>query len=248
MHQSSLVVDREQYNRFVELMPELTGSEVYFLSLSARSKYLTDDEREKYKLTGAEMFSRQTAFDKPGLEYALVKMEAELGYKRTKSGQEFPAHALVVYVNVNPSSLPKAYGKFMSQMAKIQLEAFETAITGKEPDFKGFHNMPRKILSAIQAAKSRRIWVDIDIDLGSAKGDQQVLFEIKGIFDEEIIIQTRSGFHALVAKERAGNYSRVVKMINHRLSEFGGECQYNSNAMVPMPGTVQGGSLVKFID
>lgn len=40
-----LIVDKQQFDKRIELLPELGSDEVYFISLSARSKYLSADEQ-----------------------------------------------------------------------------------------------------------------------------------------------------------------------------------------------------------
>lgn len=47
---SKLIHNREEYNKFINILPDLKDDEVYFLSLSARNKYLTDAERTLFGL------------------------------------------------------------------------------------------------------------------------------------------------------------------------------------------------------
>jgi len=113
-----MIANKEQFDRFIDILPDLEKDEVYFVSLSARNKYLTEDERKEFSLGRTEMFSREIARDKSGLYYVMNKLKASLEYRRTKNGKEIPSKSLVVYANINPSSTIKAYQSFKQEMDK----------------------------------------------------------------------------------------------------------------------------------
>ena len=100
-----MIANLEIFDRFRNLLTDLKNDEVYFISLSARNKYLTDEEREYYGLGRTEMFARTLIRDKYDMEYPMRKLKSALGYKRTKNGYEIPEKCLVTYININPSSI-----------------------------------------------------------------------------------------------------------------------------------------------
>lgn len=239
----SLIVDRKQYNKFLSLLPELERDQVYFLSLSARNKYLTERERLMYELGRTEMFSRQIAYDKPGIEYALDKMEAELMIKKTRAGKNFPEKSLVVYFNINPSSTIMAFKNFKSLIDEM---VYKTMFLEKSEDkWEKYTRLNRYLMNEIQKARSSRKLVDIDIDLGGyAKHEMEGT--IKDQFSKFDIVSTKSGFHVLLLPEQAGLVYKRVNHLDAKLKEKGGECKFNSNAMIPLPGTLQAGHLIHF--
>jgi len=54
-----IIYDEDQVRQFHALLKPLVKDEVYFLSMSARNKYLTQEERELYNLGRSEMMSRK---------------------------------------------------------------------------------------------------------------------------------------------------------------------------------------------
>jgi hypothetical protein len=55
----NFIYDEEQIRKFVSTLSPLKKDEVYFVSMSARNKYLTDEERRTYDLGRTEMFARE---------------------------------------------------------------------------------------------------------------------------------------------------------------------------------------------
>ena len=61
----SLLYSKEELERFINYLPQLDKDELWFASLSARNKYLTEDERTYYCLGRSEMFAREFIFNPP---------------------------------------------------------------------------------------------------------------------------------------------------------------------------------------
>ena len=59
----SLLYSKEELQKFINYLPQLEKDELWFCSMSARNKYLTEDERVKYDLGRSEMFAREFIFD-----------------------------------------------------------------------------------------------------------------------------------------------------------------------------------------
>jgi len=252
-----LIKNREMYDTFVKFLPELERDEVYFLSVSARNKYLTEDEREAYSLGRTEMFSRHIAYDREGIEYAIRKMQAELEVKTTRGGHPIPEKALVVYFNIHPSSMIKAYTLFKDQMNAHYDEIVKSLMMGSNPHYHPFLGMRTKLMNHIQKSYSRKEWVDIDIDAPDEETALQYSASIANpLFMHSINnvrIKTQGGIHLLVNRNDLNikpmdvPLHKLIENIHKELKELDGECKFNDNAMVPLPGTNQAGKLVELL-
>lgn len=246
----SLIQDQEQFNLFVDILPDLIRDEVYFLSLSARNKYLTEEERIEFDLGRTEMFSRQIAFDKEGISLAMDRMRADLDVRRTRNGSLIPEKCLVAYMNIHPSSTVKAYRAFSSQMDRHYEEAFMGTLNGSTASdmWIPFRRMSTNLMNHIQKSASRKLMVDIDIDGEDLLDSSRLVEDVTNFLTEhEVpyhIVKTQGGYHVLVRTEYLGKHVPLFKVISELDKDTTGEVKFNSNAMVPIPGTLQAGKLV----
>jgi hypothetical protein len=245
-----MIVDRKQFDAFINILPDLKQDEVYFFSLSARNKYLTAEERQEYALGRTEMFSREIARDKEGIYYVMNKLKASLQYRKTNNGKTIPEKALVIYANINPSSTIKAYQLFKQEIDKQVNDVINTFLNSKEPNFEGLTRINRELMNCIQKARSRKYYIDLDIDLYN-KGTNKCVDDLTSFLKENksvfYKIETFSGYHFLVKKETVPN-NLFSKMNEYRLSMYIKEIEFNKNEMIPVPGTLQAGKLVKFVE
>lgn len=247
----SLIYDWNQVERFYSSYTELTDDEVLFISLAARSKYLTDEEREIYSIGNAHMFGRTVIYDVNDLQFYFGKLHSVLGYKKTRTKQEFPDKCLVIYVNVNPSSLYKSYNVFAKKMQDVQQEFLVAAVEGKQLPFHGFRRMDRNILDAIQNTHSgKKVYLDIDFD----SKDKNLLDEMLGEIPYSYVIETRGGFHILCKtsdlRKHKTNVGGLVRKYDGlvKASDPSKEVIINENGVIPLPGSLQGGFEVKFYE
>ncbi len=246
-----LIQNKNEFNKFINILPDLQNDEVYFISLSARNKYLNEEERKFYGLGRTEMFSRNIIRRKEDFEYVLSKLESTLHYKLTKTKQNIPEKALVVYVNINPSSMIKAYFNLANEMNKELLDINMAMQHNKQPNYSGIHLLDRKLMNCIQTARSRKIFIDIDFDV---KGDIPIKDFIITLANKEIkyyLIQTKSGYHCLIdlasMKDKKFNLNYEVQKCHQLVCLHDGEVIINTNGMIPVPGTLQAGELVRFL-
>lgn len=249
--ESRVIADPETISRFVSHLPDLGENELYFLSLSARNKYLSEDDRERYSLGRTEMFSRQIAMDRDGIALALNRMAGDLVCKRTRSGLEIPNRSLVVYMNIHAMSSLKAYSTFVEEMNRHQSETIHALLNGNTPNLSAFLRMQTRLMNHIQRAVGTKKYVDIDVD-----APQMTANDIRDVISGELqhnaighlVIRSRGGYHIMVntADLKDANFQlhRFVQEQNKLAEKEDGEVCFNSNAMVPMPGTYQAGHLV----
>lgn len=246
-----LIQDRNELDKFVNLLPDLINEEVYFLSCSARNKYLDEQERKEYKLQRTEMFSREVARDKEGIYKALRKMEVSLQYRKTGNGKDIPSKCLVVYMNINPSSMMKAYIDFQKRI-NVEVEQIIMSFkNGNQPNYERMLRLPQQLNNSIQVSQSRKYFIDIDIDLYDVKYKNMLIDIIKefvgdNAFLEKLnFISTKSGLHLLIKKEDIPFKYNLMSLVE-RIRSFNPvkEAEFNKNNMCPMPGSLQAGHLV----
>lgn len=252
----NLIQDKVQFIKFISILPDLKNDEVYFLSLSARNKYLTKEEREYYSLGQTEMFGRTIARSKEQLiDYSIKKLEATLAYKTTRNHLPIPEKCLVAYMNINPSSMIKAYYQFQNEMNRQMSEIMQALQKGKQPNYSFINIQDRELMNCIQKSPSNKYFIDIDCD---TKEEGTIKFLIDRLKDKQITfhtIETQGGFHFLLEKSSIPekyNLNDLLIQAQTRLmdvkwsTEKAIEIAINSNAMVPIPGIMQAGFLVKF--
>ena len=110
-----IISDESQIKFFFDnIMKPFKDSEAYFMSLAARNKYLTEEEKEFFKLGRNEMFCSYILNDYNYNKFLtrIKKYECnEEGYI-TKNLKSIPQKCLVCYMNINPSSTIKALYEF----------------------------------------------------------------------------------------------------------------------------------------
>jgi len=229
-------------NDFVQLLPDLKNDEVMFVSLSARKKYLTSEQAKVINLNHAEMFNRMVIRSKDKIS-KIVHRLSSTGYY-TKTGYEYPDNSLVVYFNVNPSSMIKAYEKFSAQVTSLLTDLAFTE--GPTPDhtLQSIKKMDVLFMNHLQKSRTSKNFIDIDIDTKDPKVLKTMLNGLKENGAEYIVVHTHGGHHVLVYRNTLKfNYNELVKVCDAMTSE---EVIVNSNEMIPLPGTYQGGRLVTF--
>jgi hypothetical protein len=256
----NLIKDREEFNKLISILPDLNKDEVYFISLSARNKYLTMDERKEYSLGQTEMFGREIAQSKEKLyDYTIKKLEATLSYKTTRNGKPIPDKSLICYVNINPSSMVKAYYQFQKEMNNQMSEITLALLHGKDPNYSFINIQTRELMNCIQKSTGTKHFIDIDCDTK----EPEVLDYFKEAFlnclIEYYIIETKGGYHFLLKKDTFPvkyNLQKIIddgiirleriiyeKQLNNKI-----EIMINGNGMIPVPGIMQSDHLVKFVN
>lgn len=233
-----------------KVLTPLQNDEIYFISLSARNKYLTDDERKQYALNHTEMFAREIVTEDNIWDYVFRKLDGTFKAKRTKTGLEFPEKALVTYVNINPSSAVKAIQQFKRDLAEAEENVMRKILlnggTPNDYDFDFFKHAKSKLNNAYQRNTSRKIFVDIDVDTKDESILHHIVLPLTAMKATFTTIETRGGFHVMVKSESIkGNYVYNAIEKAKEVAGDGIEIAFNSNAMVPVPGTFHGGFLVR---
>jgi len=246
-----LIADKTEFNKFIAILPDLIKDENYFLSLSARNKYLNTEERDFYQLGRTEMFGRLLARSKDDYIIKMKDLAVKLQSRTTNNGKEVPSKAVVCYANINPTSMVKAYEMFMDEMNKEILASFYAEQKKKEANYESIKFADRVFMNCCQKARSRRVYIDVDMDTK----DKDIFDSFSESLDTSIkhhIIETHGGYHFLIKcdtiPDKFNLYMHVDKADYKakRLAEPK-EVIINKNQMVPIPGTNQSDFLVKVI-
>jgi hypothetical protein len=243
-----LVQDQDQFNRFVNLLPELKAAWVYFLSMSARQKYLTTEERAYFDLGRTEMFARVTADSKINIQNAMDKMEGMVEKRTTRNGKTFPPKALVCYANLNPSCMIAAYNLFQSGMNDELAEIMSALQNGRQPEYKGIKQAERKLMNCVQKSRAAKLLIDIDIDAESPQPMYEITAELR---DHNVLfatIKTKSGYHVVINVASLNKGRTRLHEIVQRQNDLHHEVKFNENGMIPVPGTMQAGHMVHFVN
>ena len=228
------------------ILPPLQSNEVYFLSASARNKYLDKDEREKYSLGRTEMMLRKVARSKEQYIHRIEEIQYHLKGYKTRSGLIVPPKATIIYTNINPSNTIKAYNSLQATANHKIMEALTNPNNSSTSDY--FTRIEQNIMTEIQRAPGRKTWIDVDFDVNNEDPVARFHEELVSHQVRHYTIKTKSGYHVLIDRNTVDyNFHKTVTELNKEYGGAGGEVILNKNAMVPTPGTLQGGHMVKIL-
>jgi hypothetical protein len=248
------VYNEDELKKFFDIVvPPLNNKEVYFTSLSARNKQLTEEERILYSLGRTEMFERKTIREKDWLKFkrTIYKYETSENAMTGREGMPLPSKCLIIYFNINPCDMVKAYRTFMDNMN----ENLFNLLSGGGSGDGYFKRIDRELMNAIQKSTGTRHYIDIDIDvkdkytLPFKQFLEAFLQELKIKEVEYFVVETKNGYHILLKKESIHfNYNHLIDLA--RIDAADGilgikEIEHNSNGMIPLPGCLQGDFPVK---
>ena len=244
------------------ILPPLDKNEVYFVSLSARNKYLSPEEREELGLGRTEMFER-TVIRERVWERFLKKIKSYERNKEsflTKKGFAIPSKCITVYFNVNPTNVLKAYNEFSKTMSEYFMELGINVSKGGDIDNVGkrINKMDVLLMNCFQRNMGRKHYIDIDFDI--PKDEIRIvdffINDLKKRTENAVyfVIDTRSGFHVLLKRDTIKyNFNESISASIEYAKEIGidvnnnFEIVNNKNLMIPLPGTLQGGYPVRVI-
>lgn len=246
------IYDEEQVREFHNCLKSLEGDEVYFVSLSARNKYLTPEERVEYDLGRTEMFGRKLVKTNEFEDYlrTIRGYEIESGW----SGRGFiplPQKCIAIYANINTCSGKKALQEFYTNMNETLFNLANDANS-----LERLRYLDTELLNCFQRSRGTRKWIDIDFDAPDKVFARELVAKLESSFKENKvfyrIIETHSGYHVIFDKFTVHyNYNEIVACLDlaakTRYPDGKAEVVRNSNEMVPLPGCLSAGFEVRFV-
>lgn len=248
----NLIYNISEIEKFHSFMHPLQIGEAYFVSMSARNKYLAAEEREHFSLGRSEMFGRKIVKDPSFADYLRVirSMEVNDGGYTTRNGLSIPHKCAVVYANINASSGIKALHEFNQRTNDLMLET----LSNKDA-FKHYASLDSILMNCFQRQRGTKHLLDVDFDI-KKDSDGYTLLEnfINELKKNNVtykVIETYGGFHVLLVRNTLKfNYYAVIKKLDKTAKELYGKAEIvkNVNDMIPCPGTFQANFPVRFID
>ena len=213
-----IIQDEDKFQRFLDMLPETTPDEKYYLSLFARRKYDTRDESERISADKGQL--RRVLASKLLIRDKLKQMEVEVGAYKFNN-QPIPQNTLAVYITPNPRSMRLATRKSLVKFAELIAN-----------DNIGY-NPYQEVLSQVQISKSRAIWMDFDFDMEKQP-------DISGLVNPDAAtwVKTRGGFHLLIELSKVeGKYKKTW---HQDIVKLGCDVR-GTDELLPIPGCCQGG-------
>lgn len=283
----TLIYDENQVRQFYRVVICGTPHDIFdvdFFCVAARKKYMTQEEKEATRLGDTCMMEKTPLHEvsEDIFIHKLQKVDACLDHLYSHNGTNIPRSCMVLYMNVNHTSMIDAIKDLKSEISLIENELYDVFM--KNGLREGVANKLKRLdtvtLKTYQNPKnvSSKNWIDIDMDLDTEKVsvseirtklyDMLTYFPYEGVIQylPFVIIQTHGGYHVLVStrfiSERNRLYASNNKMnkgmvlsvntymiaIQKLLEDKhvdAKEVKINQNAMVPIPGTLQGGKEVR---
>lgn len=226
----SFIYDEEEVKFFFDnILPDLAPTEVYFLSLSARNKYLTQEEREKYDLGRTEMFSKTIVRERDWFKFLrkIRRMECHKDGYLTRTGYSIPEKCIICYVNINPSNILTALHNFKIILGEYEMELASLLLSNRRDTaniVKRLKGLDNNYYSCLQNNRGTKYWIDIDIDTKDG-----ALYNKKSVLDfleskklkNYWWIDTKSGYHLLIKRsELTFNPEEIVCFLYKELHSY----------------------------
>jgi hypothetical protein len=252
----SFIHSEEDIKKFSSLIwgEDSSEEDIFFISLSARNKYLTEEQRKLLNLGRTEMFERKLIHEPDRLLKTIKRYESTEGSYLTKNSLPIPEKAIVVYANINPCSTLHAYREIQDKMMEyiLELASPNQNYEKRKETLKRLSKFDAIMLNAFQRSRSRKAWIDIDIDSKNQELLDFMVSEFKKAKLSFEILSTRSGYHILIrTRSIKCNYTEIVtkgQEVLRALEGDVGEVVINTNQMVPVPGTFQADHKVVFYE
>jgi len=249
------------------ILPPLNKTDVYFVSLSARNKYLTEEEREILGLGRTEMICKAIVRKQEWMRFlrTIRKYECHIDGYTTKNGYTIPAKCIIIYININPANTLQAISNFKKVLSEYETEIASIALNDRSNSnniSERLNKIDNSLMTAYQQSTGTKYWIDIDCDVNKVfkPHENKVL---KSKMKELGLktywwIDTKSGYHLLVNRDElkfdpriltSVIYEEYYKLMNRLKLDYGHtEVIVNKNAMIPLPGTWQGGHAVTILN
>jgi hypothetical protein len=249
-----LVYDINQIKRYYDLYYNNTQNDEYkfMMALCCRNKYV--DYPIDNVMVHRQVVDYNEHFD---------KFMQKLYVYCNDNAFQFPNEAKVIYISLNPSSMFKSYVEFNEMMMK-KLTSLSITVKDDIPqiDKSGFSNMNHDLLTCIQKNIIEKRWLLLDIDTKDATIVAKINeYLITNKIKVNSITETRGGFHYIINQFNLTNeqkkniFTGFIKDMKKREKNKKGDLIdknvvdiFASNILTVMPGTIQGGFHVKFIE
>ena len=216
-----IIRDEAVLRAFIDWLPALEESEVYYVSLLARSKYsdvISSDKQQLKRFTSR----------KEDLYNKIWQLECPIG-AYTQKGEPIPQEALAIYITTNPRSMYDALFSSLTALARTIQHQNKSA------------NPHQEVMNEIQKSKSRSCYVDFDFDYKGENFAEELkanIYARVGTTAKVQFVETRGGFHVLVDPTTVEDpfkkrwYQSIMELPH---------VDQSGDQLIPIPGCTQGG-------
>lgn len=225
----SVVVDEQEFNKFLRWLPPLEKEECHYVALLARDKYIRDLGIGTFNSDKHQCARFTTTHER--LLLKLKQCETEIG-NYAVNGTCVPQEALAAYMTINPRSQTKA--------AKWLLKRLADVVADEEQNV----NVYQESLTAIHKSIGRKLFVDVDFDNVPLAPTVRMM---SGFVNSDAvkILETRGGFHAIIRLDAIEE--KYVKSWYKNITSLEG-ADIAGDTLIPIPGTYQGGFVPTLFD
>lgn len=222
-----IIRDEAVLRAFIDWLPVLEESEVYYVSLLARSKYSDVIKSDKQQL-------KRFTSRKEDLYNKIWQLECPIG-AYTQKGEPIPQEALAIYITTNPRNMYDAMFSSLTALAK----AIQHKHTSANPH--------QEVMNEIQKSKSRSCYVDFDFDYKGEHFGEELkanIYERVGQTAKVQFVETRGGFHVLIDPTTVEDpfkkrwYQSIMELPH---------VDQSGDQLIPIPGCTQGGFMPKLL-
>lgn len=264
--------DRKIIQSFFErVFPTLEPHEAVTITTAARKKYMTEPQKEALRAShgnGKECTMESRTFWGTPEElttkvvqymktlYTFIEEDILTGgdvWCHPEYGEHpigYPVEALRVYVGTNPASMVAAYLQFQKEMLR---HTENLLLLDDVKDTKPFRSLESKLRTCIHspASRSRRVLMDIDIDLHDPEQASEATPVVTSYFSSsaKAIYRTTSGFHVLMelpiedpritnhpSGEGMKGFLREFEELMEKNGSLTKEVTFVTSGMMPLPG------------
>lgn len=225
----NVVVDEEEFNKFLQWLPPLEKEECHYVALLARDKYIRDLGIGTFNSDKHQCSRFITTHER--LLLKLKQCETAVGSYAVK-GTCVPQQALAAYMTINPRSQTKAAKWLLKRLADVVADGEQNV------------NVYQESLTAIHKSIGRKLFVDVDFD------NVEIEYTVKEMGklinpDCVKILETRGGFHAIIRLDAIEE--KYVKSWWKLITSLPG-ADIAGDTLIPIPGTYQGGFVPTLFD
>lgn len=221
-----LIYDEKQVNLFQKKY--YSPNEVYLTFMSARKKY------NKELPSNIGCFKRNVVSGKTDLVKALRHYELARGtYVDFEHDVVLPENSLVTYASINARDVQNACKELTKHVIDVNFSGNELCIKDA------------RIETYLQK-NAKKEYIGIDLDTKEEKVVVPLFSELYDKIPKFDIIETRGGFHIIIHKKHitAETGKFLYKDMKKKYSDID---DIKNDIFSPIPGTIQGGFEVKFV-
>lgn len=248
-----LVWSEDEIRRFYELLIEPsvnTQNQSFIIIPIARRKYWEPLSVSQMTLNSKPIYTYQLTFKQ--FLNTLLKYQVAEGLYLDKDEKQIPTEAIAMYITANPMNEIKTMFQMITDFNQV-LQKHLTTTNNKDVEDSKDNNEPSQQMfewegmnryksTLHQNAHVNVIKIDVDTK------DPTLIQKLDQLLDEESItpmkVETRGGYHYLI--NRVDQSEKLWKFA--KTKENSSWMTMEKNGLIAIPGTIQGGYNVKFVE